>query len=402
MFEGGRDALRHGFRAGFWTIFGVVGRLPARMPDDAVALDPLVRFGPVILLGGMVALFTCSRVLASIFARPEGPVGARAMALFVPIAAASLTAMLLGRPEIAIGVVFGTSVGAVTTAIGFVALAEPIAPGPARWRRLWAFLLATAMLVFVAGFKGTLNWRDAVALMVEGLLLLTLWNDSSEAGGAATTHADVLQEAARRDERHEAIALNYATPARAQAWTLGRVLLLTVELGLLAALLWLGGWAVTQGSVRSSTLLRGMSTSGLAASVVSLSLVLPMMYGSWRMAAGGRGWAPVTAQIGVVLLNLCALLPALILLPYLAAHVPAVAYWAGDAMAWHEGLPKLLVYPAPVWRIDNVLLILMGVLILPVALGKWSLGREEGLALIAGYFYDLTATVATGLTPSLR
>ena len=92
----------------------------------------------------------------------------------------------------------------------------------------------------------------------------------------------------------------------------------------------------------------------------------------------------------------------LILLPYVAANVPALTRWSGDALAWHEGFPRLLIYPTAVWRIDNVLLIIMGVMLLPVALGKWALGREEGLALIAGYFFYLTVTVATGLNPNFH
>ena len=370
------------------------------MPDDAaVALDPYARLGPLILLGGMVALFACSRALTILFARGgEDRIGARACTLFIPIAAASLIAMFLGRPEIAVGIVFGTSVGAVTIVVGFVAVSGPINPGPARWRRLWPFLLVASLLVFVAGFKGTLNWHDAVALLIEGLIVYSLWTEPAEYVAADTLNESDLSH----DDPPHGVTLGYATVTGQDAWTIGRVAVLTFELAMVAALLWLGGWAVTQGTVRSSTTLRGMSTSGLAASVVSLALVLPMMHGSWRMSAGGRGWAPVTAQVGVVLLNLCALLPVLILLPYVAANVPTLSRWAGDALAWHEGLPKLLIYPTAVWRIDNVLLIIMGVMLLPVALGKWALGREEGLALIAGYAFYLTATLATGLNPNFR
>jgi Ca2+/Na+ antiporter len=307
--------------------------------------------------------------------------------------------MFLGRPEIAVGIVFGTSVGAVTTVVGFVAISGPVTPGPARWRRLWPFLLVASMLIFVAGFKGTLNWHDAVALLVEGLIVFSLWTEPVD---DSVSSQNDLEPAPHPYDVPYAVPHDYARPTEPPGWTTGRALLLTFELALVAALLWLGGWAVTQGAVRSSTALRGMSTSGLAASVISLALVLPMMHGSWRMAAGGRGWAPVTAQVGIVLLNLCALLPVLILLPYVAAQVPALTHWSGDALIWHEGLPKLLVYPAAIWRIDNVLLLIMGVMLLPVSLGKWSLGREEGLALIAGYFFYLTATVATGLNPNLR
>ena len=168
-------------------------------------------------------------------------------------------------------------------------------------------------------------------------------------------------------------------------------------------LLWLGGWALTQGTVRSGPLvLRGMSPSALAGSIVSLGLVLPMMYGSWRLAAGGRAWAPVPTQVVVVLLNLCALLPLLILIPYLASRFPAVGRWAGDTLYYHEGLPRLLLFPSPMWRIDNVVLVLMGILLLPVSLGKWTLGKEEGAVLMAGYFFYLTAVIASGFEGGFR
>src|SRR5439155_7420085 len=115
------------------------------------------------LVGGMLALFACSRILAAILPNHPQAIGLRSLAYFLPIAAASLIAMLLGRPEIAVGIVFGTSVGAMTTVVGFIALAGPVDAGPPRWRRLWPFQLAAALLVFVIGFKGTLNWRDAIA-----------------------------------------------------------------------------------------------------------------------------------------------------------------------------------------------------------------------------------------------
>jgi Ca2+/Na+ antiporter len=71
-------------------------------------------------------------------------------------------------------------------------------------------------------------------------------------------------------------------------------------------------------------------------------------------------------------------------------------------MLWQEGLPKLLIFPPPMWRIDNVILIVVGVFLLPVAIGKWSLSREEGMVLIAAYFFYLTATLVSGLTPGMR
>lgn len=357
------------------------------------AIDPLFHLIPLMLLmGGMVALFACSRVLSTILPRRVDAIGMRSLGLFIPIAAASLISMLMGRPEIAVGIIFGTSVGAMTTVIGFVALAGPLGDGPAHWRRIWPFQLVAALLVLISGFKGTFEWKDAVALLVEGLLLLTLWNDREQ---APATAGSVLEGA--WSGRSQPPPLPYAgeTPIRTE----GEIAMLVVQLLLVAVLLWFGGWGVTQGAVRTSTALRGLSTSGMAGSIVSLALVMPMMYGAWRHADGGRGWIPVTAQIGVVLLNLCALLPVLILLPYMAKVFPMVAHFAGDSLAPRGGLATLLVFPSPMWRIDNVVLIVVGVLLLPVSIGKWRLGREEGMVLLAGYFFYLTTTLASGLEP---
>jgi Ca2+/Na+ antiporter len=358
------------------------------MPTAAAGnagIESLVRQGPGLLCAGLVALFACSRALAAILP-PAGAIGLRSLAFFIPIAAASLAAMLLGRGEIAVGIVFGTSVGALTTVVGFVALAAPVDAGPPRWRRLWPFQLVAALLVFVAGFGGTFKWTEAVALATEGLLLLALWNDDDHAArGPATTTHDVLENAVAPVDPGD-------DPADRRRW-----ILLAIEIPLVLALLWLGAWMAAEGAVRTATAHRFVSTSAIAGSVISLALVLPMAYGAWRAAAGGRGWATVTTQMGVVLLNLCALLPALIAIPYLASVYPPLAHWANGGLSEGNGVPKLLLFPAPMWRIDNVLLIVAGALLLPVGLGKWALGREEGMILIAAYFFYLMATAASGL-----
>jgi Ca2+/Na+ antiporter len=363
----------------------------------AAAADPLAPWGPHLLIGGLIALFACARVLVALLVRQESWLGARALAYFAPIAATALVAMFLGRPDVAMAVVFGTSVAAMTTVVGYIALAGPVGAGSPRARRIWAFQLAAALLVLVAGFKGTLTWRDAVALLIQGMLLLTLWNDRA-ADDRPTGEA--LDDALSPPPAVPAgNPLNYASAdagALSHPWTARRVLLLTVELTLTTVLLWLGAWAVTHGTTRTGPALRGLAPIALAGSAVSVGLAMPMMYGAWRLAANHRGWAPVTTQVLVVLLNLCALLPVLIMIPYAAAHVPGLSRWAGDALFWHEGLPKVLVFPAALWRVDNVVLVVMGVFLLPVSLGKWALGREEGAVLIAGYFFYLTTTIASG------
>src|SRR6185503_15947220 len=159
------------------------------------AVDVADRSGPYYLVGGMVGLCVASVLLAGILPRlgrdgangdgHDEPVGLRALGYFLPIAVAALVAMLLGSTDVAVGIVFGTSVGALTSVVGLTALAEPVGAGPRRWMRLWPFALAASLIVFIAGFKGTFQWADAVALLTQGAVIVGLWFDPGEGGARA-------------------------------------------------------------------------------------------------------------------------------------------------------------------------------------------------------------------------
>jgi Ca2+/Na+ antiporter len=376
------------------------------MPMGVLALAAVEagnRSGPYYLVAGVVGLCAGSVLLSGLFSRLAGdsaeaedePAGLRAVGHFLPIAAASLVAMLLGSTDVAVGIVFGTSVGALTTVVGIAALAQPVEGGPRKWTRLWPFALVASLIVFIAGFKGTFQWHDAVALLTEGVVIVGLWLELGERPRVASS-GDVYGEVLSGSS-----TLNYETPKPRGPWRIdwGRAALALGELVLIGALLWVSSLAATRGAVRTggaSSRGAGVSASALAGSVISLALVLPMTWGSWRRAERGRSWSPVSTQVGVVLLNLCALLPLLIVLPYAAARLPQLSRWAGDALAYGEGTPRLLLFPAPMWRIDNVVLLIVGALLLPVSLRRWNLGREEGMVLIAGYFFYLTATLLSG------
>ena len=86
-------------------------------------------------------------------------------------------------------------------------------------------------------------------------------------------------------------------------------------------------------------------------------------------------------------------LPPETLLPLLALfwHVKTgVAGPQGAAASWfpfsailQNGQP--LTYPLATWRVDAVVLVVLGFAMLPVSLGRWELGRWEGAGLILGY-----------------
>jgi hypothetical protein len=50
-------------------------------------------------------------------------------------------------------------------------------------------------------------------------------------------------------------------------------------------------------------------------------------------------------------------------------------------------------YPMTVWRIDTVLVLVLGFALIPISLGRWSLGRAEAGGLIAGYVLYLALTM---------
>jgi len=137
------------------------------------AIVPWVESGPAILLAGMVALFACSRVLAARVARGELSVGLRAISYFIPIAAASFAAMLLGRPEIAVGVIFGTSVGAMTTVIGFIALAALRSAGliPAPLVSLASILASFGVVMVLAAVGLNVDLRSLMKMGAKPLLV---------------------------------------------------------------------------------------------------------------------------------------------------------------------------------------------------------------------------------------
>jgi Ca2+/Na+ antiporter len=56
----------------------------------------------------------------------------------------------------------------------------------------------------------------------------------------------------------------------------------------------------------------------------------------------------------------------------------------------------VLPFPIAVWRIDVVLLILLGLFLLPVSFGLWEIRKSEGLFLIFIYAAYLVGTTLLG------
>jgi Ca2+/Na+ antiporter len=126
------------------------------------------------------------------------------------------------------------------------------------------------------------------------------------------------------------------------------------------------------------------------------------MIGSGMMLARANLYSgAVSASVGIVLLNLCFGLPLVIGVWY------AKPLWAGrterlvamvtpangqpttaPAVADDPGAlaPDPSVrFPISLWRVDTVVLVVLGLVLLPLAFGRWLPGKFEGVLLVCVY-----------------
>jgi len=234
-------------------------------------------------------------------------------------------------------------------------------------RRTWPLVLPAAMLVLVAGFSGRLTWVHAVMLLALGGSFLLVWLDRSPAEPAAANAGPV--------------------PPVPETGSDTRRLL---QLLLAIALAGLGAWAAVRATVSGGES-RGMSPGLVGATVLSPLLMLPTLGTTTALAQRGHTGPAVTALVGTVLLNLCALVPAVVLLGYLSSAYSHRAE-AGSLLELFQKYAQPTPYPLLVWRVDTVLLAVLGFAMIPVAIGRWLPGRFEAILLVFVYIAYFVAT----------
>ena len=335
-------------------------------------LDGRGGIGLALMLAA-AALYVACRSAIDVLARADGSdPGRRALAQWLPIAATVLTAIVMRQPQIAVTLIFATSVAALSLALGFTTYLAPMQKLPPR-PRAWLFLLPMAMLTFVAGFTGQFTTMHAVMLLLVGLAILGVWRERSFADPADTAPPDETPE-----------------------WNGAGILQLILAIGLAA----IGAWGAVRGTVNVTSYSSSLTTSMIAASILSPLLVLPMIGTSASVAQRDDSGPAATALVGTVVLNLCLLLPAAILFNEVVLNV----------VAFHERFAQPtppafsirsfpLMFPVSVWRVENVMLLILGLLYLPLAFGRWLLGRGESGLLIVGYAIYLGMIVIASKMP---
>ena len=347
-----------------------------------------------LLFGGAVGLLVSVLVVTRVLvgerdARP----GVRAVSHWLPIAVLGLVSALLGHPEIGLGVAFGTSVAALSTIVGFLGISGSVDVIPPRARRIWTFLPVATMLAFVVGFRGQLTLVEAIILAAQGALALLIWEDPGDPWEGEGTVASAERPRLSRSGIVMAVAALALTAVAA--------------------------WAATRGAEELSRKDVRYPTGLLAATIISVVLIMPMIGTGVPLAAEGKAWSPITAQVGLVFLNLCVLVPIVIVVPLLMAKVmPATAVPTGAAtmpaavpsttratttqsvtQAPTEEVAQpaapILLYPRTVWRIDAITLMMLSLVLLPIALGRFKLDKQVAGWLIVAYcVYLLSVLIA--------
>jgi Ca2+/Na+ antiporter len=330
-----------------------------------------------------VALYAASRTAADALARRDrgGAGGLRAVGHWLPIAVTALVAAQLRRPEIAVALAFSTSVAALSFVLGVLTYIAPMGPAPVS-RRAWPFVLPAALLALVAGFSGQFTWVHALAMSVLGGAIYSAWREAVARGQAEAVVAAVAAADA---------PAGHVRPA----WVTGAELVLATALALL------GGWAAVTLASRAAATVPLVTTRLVTVGVLAPLLSLPMLRASPPDRAPAHTSSMASTLVALALLNLCGLLPLLTVIWHLhggAANATTVA----DAGLSHMVLSMTanappMPFPLATWRIDAVVLTVLGLAMVPVALGRWELGRWEAVGLVAGYALYLAISAAVSV-----
>jgi hypothetical protein len=313
------------------------------MPLTELASDQLK------LVAGAAMLYAAGRAGSRVAKGNQH--GFRAVCSWIPIAALTVGAVLLHEQGVALAVIFATTVGSLSLVAGCVGIMGETKDEPPQWpapaRRVATLLLPTALLAFLAGFSGYLDYFSAVILGIEGIILLAVWRERDPDG---------LQQK--------------GTKGGIPATRLLAALILSIA----------GAWTVLHGMIGLG---RNMDFLPLGvASTIALCplLVAPMLLGGSELSQAGRAWAASMTQIGVAQLNLCALLPL-------------------TAVLWRLRWGEALYYPVANWRVDAVVIVLLSAALLPAASARWRPGRLEGAAQLLVYVaYVLAVIFVAGRT----
>ncbi len=392
---------------------------------------PLAASSPDIVFlfssAGLV-LYVASRAAVDALTATDDPLpGRMAFAQWVPIAWAAILAAAAGHTDIAITLIFATSVTVLALDLGVLTILSPRQDIVLRNARVWPLLIPAAMLPLLAGFSSTLTWIHACMMILLGFAVAGAWRACESIPDAVYVRPLARSDPPDKSATNPpggfpvvpvAVGRGAVAPMPQTGTTTRRPIRL-VQLIISILLAGVGGWIAVLAILATGQ----RSRSVLATAIISPLLTLPVL-GTGAIAAGNRKMGAVTANlVGIVLLNLCALLPAVIFISYIRQAIdlarptfattaimsPAATSRPANSETSPTTAPSPAItdvssqqlqpvhFPIAVWRIDCILVMALGLLLIPISLGRWTLERSEGLALAFGYIAYLIASAALAM-----
>jgi Ca2+/Na+ antiporter len=331
------------------------------MLDLAIAIDYSSGL-PLVVCAG-VAMYIASKALADAITGGDSTAAGRlAIGQWIPIAVLAVAAVISNRQQIAVGLIFSSAIACVSLAVGAVAFLG-LAPVSANSRRNWGMMVPAGLLAFLAGLRGSISLFNAGVLAIQGICVLLLWND-------------------RPDPATAADPLPVARPGRGVGFRSAQFVLALLVSGI-------GAWLALHGIDKMAAGSEFASAGLLTATLLSPLLVLPIIGTGTELSHHNESGVAVTAQIGVAMLNATALLPIVVATSYLRQLVLNHFSFAFDFTP--------VPFPLAVWRVDVVAFIALGLFLLPVAIGRWSISKMQGLALMCGYVVYLALAILIGM-----
>ena len=258
-----------------------------------------------------------------------------------PELAASLVAALRGAPEIALGNVLGSNIANVGLILGASALMSPLATSWSFVRREVVFMIAASLLAALLLFDGVLGRLEA-ALLVVGLgafLVVTFRGDGGVPPGRGRVRAE--------------------QPPR---WRPALLALVgVVSLAVAAQALVTGAVGLAQAW--------GVSERVIGLTMVAIGTSLPELASSIAAAVRRQGDMVLGNIVGSNVFNLLLVLGA-------------------------AGLVQPLQADAAVLRIDLVAMLAAAVVVAPIAISGWRVGRREGAFLLVCYLVYVLSVLA--------
>lgn len=288
-----------------------------------------------------------------------------ALAMTLPASLLSAWAVTSGRADVAVAMVFSSSVSALSLALGTALLSAPSHVEPSTGQRWWLMLGPLSAMALLAGLAGHVGGWHIVSLLTIAVLTRLL------------VRADVPRTPAQASLARDPL------PAR-------------VAQTMLAVLLVATGCYIAFVAIDLVNVRVGRETGDILATILfGPASALPLIGAATHLLRQHRSTEAVGSLIGSAVLLLGVTLP-VTALAWSLLHFDPPDRDGGWFNLVRTGLPAI-AFPLRVWRVDAVLLVVLSIAIAPAAFGRWSLGRLEGLLLVLLYLGYLVAGVTTGV-----